>query len=133
MDLIKQKGEKINVFQDVAHKFKYSFQGFAYCYTHETSFIFETIAIVGVIILGAIFKISFVEWIFAIISLLLIMEIEFLNTAIEATVDMVTDKFHPLAKVAKDCGSAATCTATFMAVIVNLIIFIPKFMALIAK
>ena len=133
MDLIKQKGQKVNVFQDVAHKFKYSFQGFAYCYTHETSFIFETIAIVLVIILGAIFKITFMEWIFSIISLLLIMEIEFLNTAVEATVDMVTDKFHPLAKAAKDCGSAATCMATFMALIVNLIIFIPKFIELFVK
>ena len=57
--------------------------------------------------------------------MLLIMEIEFLNTAVEATVDLVTQEYHPLAKIAKDCGSAAACMASFMALIVNGIIFIP--------
>lgn len=130
MDLIKQKGEKVGPIKDVLHKFKYSFQGFVYCYTHETSFIFETIGVIGIIILGIIFKITFMQWIFSLLSMLLIMEIEFLNTAIEATVDLVTKEYHPLAKIAKDCGSASTCVATFMALIVNLIIFVPYFLAL---
>lgn len=126
MDLIKQRGEKVGVFKDIAHKFKYSFQGFVHCFKNETSFTFEAIAVVGVIILGIILKISVPEWFFSILSILMIMEIEFLNTGIEATVDMVTKEFHPLAKVAKDCGSAATCMATFMALAINLYIFIPK-------
>lgn len=133
MDLKKQKGKKVNPIQDIFNKFKYSFQGMAYCFTHETSFIFETIAMFFVIVFGIIFKITFIEWIFSVLSLLLVMEVEFLNTAIEATVDMVTEKFHPLAKIAKDCGSAATCMASFMALIVNLIIFIPKLMELLIK
>ena len=130
MDLIKRKGEKVGPVKDVLHKFKYSFQGFIYCYTHETSFIFETIGIVAIIVCGIIFEITFMQWIFALISMLLIMEIEFLNTAIEATVDLVTQEYHPLAKVAKDCGSAATCMATFMAIIVNAIIFLPYIISL---
>lgn len=130
MDLIKQKGEKVGPVKDVLHKFKYSFQGFLYCYTHETSFIFETIGVIGIIVLGIIFKITFMQWIFSLLSMLLIMEIEFLNTAIEATVDLVTKEYHPLAKIAKDCGSASTCVATFMALVVNLIIFVPYFLAL---
>ena len=133
MDLKKQKGKKVNPMEDIYNKFKYSFQGMAYCFTHETSFIFETIAMIFVIIFGIAFKITFIEWIFSVLSLLLVMEVEFLNTAIEATVDMVTDKFHPLAKIAKDCGSAATCMASFMALIVNLIVFIPKLLEFFIK
>ncbi|MBE6148815.1 MAG: diacylglycerol kinase [Firmicutes bacterium] len=133
MDIMKQKGKKINPIVDIFNKFKYSFQGMAYCFTHETSFIFETIAMIMVVIGGIIFKVSFMEWIFSVLSLLLVMEVEFLNTAIEATVDMVTEKFHPLAKIAKDCGSAATCMASFMALIVNLIIFVPKVLPFIIK
>jgi len=133
MDLMKQKGKKINPIIDIFNKFKYSFQGMVYCFTHETSFIFETIAMIMVVVGGIIFKVSFMEWIFSVLSLLLVMEVEFLNTAIEATVDMVTDKFHPLAKIAKDCGSAATCMASFMALIVNLIIFVPKVLPFIIK
>lgn len=133
MDLIKQKGEKVGPIKDIMHKFKYSFQGLAYCFKNETSFTFEAIAIVGLIILGIIFKLSIIEWVICIVSLLLIMEIELLNTGIEATVDMFTKEFNPFAKIAKDCGSAATCLATFSALIVNLTIFIPKFMAFFVK
>lgn len=133
MDLIKQKGQKVNVVQDVMHKFKYSFQGFVYCYTHETSFIFETIGIVFSIVCGIICNASLLEWILCIGSLLLIMEVEFLNTAVEATVDMFTKEFHPLAKVAKDCGSAATCTATFVAMFINLAIYLPRLIDLIVR
>ena len=63
MDLIKRKGEKVGPIKDVMHKFKYSFQGFLYCYTHETSFIFETIGVIAIIIFGIIFKITFMQWI----------------------------------------------------------------------
>ena len=133
MDVEKLKGDKKNPIKDVFNKFKYSFAGMAHCFKNETSFIFETIAMVLIILFGIIFKISFMEWIFSVLSMLLIMEVEFLNTAIEATVDMVTKEYHPLAKIAKDCGSAATCMATFMALIVNLIIFVPRLLELIIK
>ena len=56
------------------------------------------------------------------------MVIELINTAIEATVDMVTLEFNPYAKIAKDCGSAATGIMSILALIVNLIIFIPYIM-----
>lgn len=133
MDLIKQKGEKVGPIKDIMHKFKYSFQGIAYCFANETSFTFEAIGIVAAVICGIIFNITMLEWLFSIISLITIMEVEFLNTAVEATVDMVTSEFHPLAKIAKDCGSAATCTATLTAIVINLIIFAPKFIALFAR
>ena len=126
MDLIKQNGKKVGPITDILHKFKYSFQGLWYCYTHETSFIFETIGVIAIIICGIIFKISFNEWILGILSMLNIMQIELLNTGIEATVDMFTKEFNPFAKIAKDCGSAATCIATFIAIGLNAIIFIPK-------
>ena len=125
MDLIKRKGEKVGPIKDILHKFKYSFQGMAYCFIHETSFWFEALAIVGVIVFGILFHITLMEWVFSLLTLFLIMEIEALNTGIEAVVDMVTEEFHPLAKIAKDCGSAATCFATFVALAVNLIIFVP--------
>ena len=127
MDLIKREGKKVGPIEDVLHKFNYSFQGFAYCFTHESSFIFESIAIAFAVIFGLFFHITVLQWILSICSILMIMQIELLNTGIEAVVDMFTSEFHPLAKVAKDCGSAATCLTTFIAFFINLIIFIPYF------
>lgn len=133
MDLMKQKGKKVGVVKDVLNKFKYSFEGFVYCFKNESSFTFQAIAIILATVLGIIFKISFMEWIFSLLSLFSIMEIELLNTAVEATVDMVTKEFNPFAKIAKDCGSAATCIATFMAFIINLIIFVPYMIDMFVK
>ena len=55
---------------------------------------------------------------------------ELLNTAIEATVDLVTKEIHPLAKVAKDCGSAAAFVSSIMVFIICCFIFIPKIIAI---
>ena len=133
MDWIKRKGEKVGPIKDILHKFKYSFQGMAYCFTHETSFIYEALAIIAVVVLGILFNISLIEWVCSLVTLFLIMEIEALNTGIEATVDMVTEEYHPLAKIAKDCGSAATCFATFVALGTNIAIFLPYIINYFAK
>lgn len=133
MDMKELKGDRSNPIKDVYHKFKYSFQGMAYCFKNETSFIFEFICMIVLVILGIVFHITIFEWAASLVSMLLIMGIEFLNTAIEATVDMVTQKFHPLAKIAKDCGSAATCVASLIALIVNAVIFVPEIWTLIVK
>ena len=130
MDLKKQKGEKIGPIKDICNKCKYSMQGLAYCYKNETSFIIETIALVGAIIMGLVFNISPAQWVFSLLSLLIIMEVECLNTGIEATVDMVTKEYNPYAKIAKDCGSAATCVCSIVAAIVHLFIYVPLIIAL---
>ena len=58
---------------------------------------------------------------------------ELLNTAIEATVDLVTEEYHPLAKVAKDCASAAVLTSVLLATIVGIYVFFPQILELIFK
>ncbi|PJF22667.1 MAG: diacylglycerol kinase [Phototrophicales bacterium] len=48
--------------------------------------------------------------------------VETLNSAIEAVVDMVTQEFHPMAKVAKDVAASATFMASFVSVILILLL-----------
>ena len=50
---------------------------------------------------------------------------DILNTAIEAVVDLVTLEEHPLAKIAKDCGSAATFVLAVMAAAIGCFVYIP--------
>ena len=52
--------------------------------------------------------------------------IELLNTAIENVIDLLTDKFHPLAKAAKDTASAAEFVLCIISFLITLLIFIPK-------
>jgi undecaprenol kinase len=53
------------------------------------------------------------------------------KTAIEAVVDLTTTKQHPFAKIAKDAASAAVLVFTIVALVIGLIIFIPKILELI--
>jgi len=112
--------------------FKYSMQGIKHTYTQEQSLVIHLITTILLIIMGFVFDISLIEWVITLLFLGVIVAIELLNTAIEAVVDLVTDKYNHLAKIAKDCGSAAVFIVTLVGIIVGLIIYIPKIMELIS-
>ena len=109
---------------------KYSLEGLKYAFLNEKSLTLYTVLSFIAIIIAFLLKISTNQWICLLLSLGVVLTIELINTAIEATVDMVTVEYNPLAKVAKDCGSAATFVSTVIAVVVALVIFVPKVIAL---
>ena len=86
--------------------------------------------VIIIIILGFALKFSFIQWAIIVIAIVIVLAVELLNTAIEATVDLVTKEIHPLAKVAKDCGSAAAFVSSIMVFIICCFIFVPKIIAL---
>ena len=125
--------KEVGLVRNFLNKCKYSLQGLKYCFKNESSFLLVTITCCLVILLGLLFDISFLEWVTSFGSLALILVVELVNTAIEATVDMVTTEYNEYAKVAKDCGSAAAGLMGVLATIVNLIIFVPYIMKFIIK
>ena len=120
---IKKKG-----FKRFLKSFKYSIEGLKYAYKNEQSLFIHFIATVLAIILGLTFKISHMEWAVLCIALGVVLASELINTAIEAAVDLITLEINPLAKIAKDCGSAATFVFSMIAAVIGIIIFIPKIM-----
>lgn len=104
---------------------KYSIDGLVYAYANEKSLLLHGVLSTVLIILGLFFHISKTKWILILITLAVILAIELVNTAIEAVVDMYTTKFNPLAKIAKDCGSAATFVLVVVGAIISGSIYIP--------
>ena len=104
---------------------KYSIDGLVYAYANEKSLLLHGILSTVLILLGLFFHISKTKWILILITLAVILAIELVNTAIEAVVDMYTTKFNPLAKIAKDCGSAATFVLVVVGAIISGSIYIP--------
>lgn len=82
------------------------------------------------LVLAAALRVSRVEW--AIITLLiaLVLTLEALNSAIEATVDLVTSDYHPLAKIAKDVAAGAVWLMAIASAVIGAIIFLPPLLAL---
>jgi len=86
---------------------KYALEGFLHAFKTESSFKLELFAAVFIVI-GIIFvDTSLTNKLILLVSGILVLIIELVNSAIENVVDLVTKEIHPLAKNAKDIGSTA--------------------------
>ena len=64
-----------------------------------------------------------------ILTMAMVWTAEFLNTALEAVVDLASPQHHPLAKVGKDVGAAAVLIAAAASVIIGLLLLGPPLWA----
>lgn len=113
----------------ILRSFKFSFDGLKYAYLHEQSLALHVIIMFIIITCGFVFKITSIQWVITLVMGALILVSELFNTSIEAVVDLVTEEFHPLAKIAKDTASAATFVASIIAAGMWLTVFLPKIIA----
>lgn len=130
MSLKKQKEHKQMSIKRFFNSIKYSVEGLIYAYGNEQSLWIHGAGSLLIILLGFILQITFNQWAILIIALVVVLAVELLNTAIEATVDLITKEIHPLAKIAKDCGSAAAFVTGLMLTVISLFIFVPYIIAL---
>jgi len=87
---------------------KWSMQGLQATFKHEASFRLEFYLALILIPCAIYLSQSAVQLLLLLACVLFVLILEIINSAIEAVVDMVCgDKFHELAKRAKDMGSAA--------------------------
>lgn len=87
--------------------FKYSLDGLRAAYKHEDAFRQEVLLAIILIPTALLSHTSGVEKAMLIASVLLVLIVELVNSAVEATVDRISLEQHRLAKRAKDIGSAS--------------------------
>ena len=104
--------------------FGYSLSGLAAAARYEDAFRQELMLAVVMVPLGLWLGNSGVERALLIGSVLLILIVELLNSAVEATVDRVSLDDHSLAKRAKDIGSAAVMLSLVNAGVIWLLILV---------
>ena len=126
----KKKSKRDITPKSVVQTIKNSLNGIR-CYAKDgKSIILYMICAVVEILMGFLYHINGLEWILIICILGITLSVELLNTAIEAVCDLVTHDYNPMIKIAEDCGSAATFVIFIVAIILNIIIFYPKVIAL---
>ena len=103
---------------------QYSFCGLAAAARHETAFRVELAALVLLTPAALWLGRTGVERALLMASVILVLIVELLNSAIEATVDRISLDRHPLAKRAKDMGSAAVMLSLVNAAAVWLLILL---------
>jgi diacylglycerol kinase len=113
--------------------FRNAFSGLWYViHTQKNTWIHLVITIL-VIIGGILLKISRTSWGLIVLAIGLVWMAEFLNTALEAIVDLASPQKHPLAKIGKDVGAAAVLVAAVAAVIIGLITLGPPLLQWLRK
>ena len=121
-----------NFINSRARSFGYAFRGFWYVLrTQQNAWIHAVIATL-VVILSLWLRLDAREWAIIILTTAMVFTAEFLNTAIEAVVDLASPQKHPLAKVGKDVGAAAVLIAALAAILVGLLILGPPLWARLA-
>ena len=111
----KRKKDEGTAIERYQKSFKHAIDGIVYAMEVEHNMLIIMLATVVTLFLGYFLEVTTVEMI---------------NTAIEATVDLITLKENDLAKIAKDTASSATLILSFMSLIIGLIIFVPRIIEL---
>ncbi len=102
----------------------FSVAGFKATWKHEEAFRQEVVTFIVAVPLAFWLTNDNVERILLIASVVLVMIVELLNSAVEAVVDRVGTEFHELAGRAKDIGSAAVMLSIMLAIATWLLILV---------
>ena len=105
---------------------RYSLEGLGAAARHEDAFRQELVLAAILVPLGIWLGNNGVERALMVGSVLLVLVVELLNSAVEATVDRVSLEDHQLAKRAKDIGSAAVMVSLATVAAVWLLVLLPR-------
>ncbi|MGV8906842.1 MAG: diacylglycerol kinase family protein [Acetobacterium sp.] len=106
--------------------FSFAIAGIKYGLRTQPNMRIHVFIALAVILAGFLFEISAGDWLALVIVIAFVFIFELINTSIETLVDLYTQEYHHLAKIAKDTAAGAVLVAAGMAVCVGLIIFLPK-------
>ncbi|WP_270941339.1 diacylglycerol kinase [Romboutsia lituseburensis] len=112
--------------QGIIQAFNAAIEGILYTFKSERNMKIHYCVAVIVLVASLFFDIGRIEMIMLIFAISLVVISEMFNTAIEKTIDMVTDTYHPLAKIAKDVAAGGVLIATLNSVVVGYLIFYNK-------
>jgi diacylglycerol kinase (ATP) len=106
-------------------KFNLAIEGIIYSVRTQRHMRYHLMAALSALLLSLIVNISRGEFILLSMAIILVLVTEMLNTAIEVTVDMISEDFHPRAKIAKDIAAGVVLIASFGALILAYLILYP--------
>jgi diacylglycerol kinase (ATP) len=105
--------------------FRHAFSGWWYVLRTQRNAWIHALISTAAFVVGLWLGLTTQEWAIIVLAMLGVWMAEFVNTAIEAVVDLASPQIHPLAKLSKDVGAAAVLIAALSAAIIGLLILGP--------
>jgi len=106
--------------------FKYALKGMWLLITTEHSIMVQMAIGLIVMFFGWWYRISATEWILQILAIGIVLVAESLNTAVEKICDFIHPDHHKRIGFIKDISAGAVSFAAISAIIIGLIIYLPK-------
>jgi diacylglycerol kinase (ATP) len=106
--------------------FSYAIEGMTFALTTQRNMRIHFGVAFLAMIASIVLNLTKLEIVLVFFSIIMVVGAELFNTAVEAVVDLVTDDYHPLAKIAKDTAAAAVLITALHAVIVGFFVFFDK-------
>ncbi|MCP4415636.1 MAG: diacylglycerol kinase family protein [Chloroflexi bacterium] len=110
---------------DRVKSFQYAFEGWWFVLSTQHNAWIHALITAVVVALGLWLTLPLRDWAVLILAFMAVWMAEFMNTAIEAVVDMTMPEVHPLAKVAKDVAAAAVLVGALGSVLIGLLLLGP--------
>ncbi|WP_025641479.1 diacylglycerol kinase [Schnuerera ultunensis] len=112
--------------RSLIESFNYAVSGIIYTLKTEKNMRIHFIIATIVIILSLFFDFTRLELLILFFSIALVLIAEMINTAIERTVDLITEDYHPLARLAKDIAAGGVLIAALNSLIVGYLLFFDR-------
>ncbi|EHL73734.1 MULTISPECIES: diacylglycerol kinase family protein [Bacillus] len=125
----KDKDRNVFSVHRLKRSFSFAFGGIGTAWK-EANFKIHVMAAFLTTAAGFAFQLSKWEWMILLLLFAGMFALEMVNTAIEKIVDLATQDYHPLAKEAKDLAAGAVLVYAIFAVVIGMIIFLPKWFRL---
>lgn len=109
--------------------FGHAFRGWWYVLRTQHNAWIHSIFATAVILIGLWVGLKPFDWAVIVLTIAMVFTAEFINTAIEAVVDLASPVHHPLAKVGKDVGAGAVLIAALAGVVIGFLILGPPLWA----
>jgi len=111
---------------DLPASFRYAAQGLVYGFTSQRNFRIHVFTGLLVFLLGLGLGLPPEQLAVLVLTVAAVLVLELINTATEAVVDLaIGRKFHPLARIAKDCAAAAVLVGAASSVLIALLLLVP--------
>jgi diacylglycerol kinase (ATP) len=107
----------------VLQSFNWAFEGVIHVLRTERNMRIHFALASAVLILAFSYGVTKLELMALLIAISFVLIAEMVNTAIEATIDLATTSFDPLAKMAKDIAAGAVLIASVNAVVIGYLVF----------
>ncbi|HTQ11028.1 MAG TPA: diacylglycerol kinase [Fimbriimonadaceae bacterium] len=110
--------------RDATKSLRAALSGLVFAFRSQRHMRIHLYVVVIVILLGIFLNLGLREMLVLLFTISLVIVAEMFNSAIEATVDLVSPNYHPLAKFAKDIAAGAVLITSILAIVVGSLIML---------